>query len=141
GSLFSDGDFAAAERTLRETLAAEPRWEPAHRSEAMRLLGRIAHRNGVLDEAEELLESAVDAAPRYLAARLDLIRVLIERQRYAAASERIEALLTIWPGDDEARSLRATVHAGLGRHHEAIAGYRQLLSDFPERPHLHILLG
>jgi tetratricopeptide (TPR) repeat protein len=141
GSLFSDGDFAAAEQTLRESLAVEPRWQSAHRSEAVRLLGRIAQRKGVLDEAEELLAAAVDGAPSYLAARLDLIRVMIERQRYAAALGQSDALLAMRPEHDEGRSLRATVHAGLGRHQEAIDEYRQLLSDFPERPHLHILLG
>jgi tetratricopeptide (TPR) repeat protein len=141
GSLFSDGDFAAAERTLHEALATEPRWDPAHRSEALRLLGRIAHRNGALDEAEQVLAAAARGAPRYLAARLDFIRVLIERQRYAEALEQSEALLTMWPGHEEGRSLRATVQAALGRHDEAIAGYRELVSEFPQWPHLQVLLG
>src|SRR5262249_16155770 len=141
GSLFSDGDFAQAERILREALAADPAWDTAQRSEALRLLGRIAHTNGVLDEAEQLLAEAVDGAPRYLAARLDLIRVLIERHSYHPALEQCRLFLEMWPDHDEGRSLRATVNAALGRHDEAIAGFGELLSEFPQRPHLHVLLG
>jgi len=141
GSLFSDGDSSAAERILRAALAAAPAWEKAHQSEALRLLGRIAHKDGALDDAEQLLMAAVDAAPRYLATRLDLIRVQIDRQRYTAALEQSEGLLAIWPDHDEGRSLRATVHAALGRHAEAIAGYRELLREFPQRSHLQVLLG
>ena len=75
GSLFSDGDLSAAESILREYLL-----KAGDHVEAMRLLARIEHQRAMLDEAERLLEAALTLAPNYRAARLDYVRVLIDRQ-------------------------------------------------------------
>ncbi|HUN60284.1 MAG TPA: hypothetical protein VMU41_19395, partial [Candidatus Binataceae bacterium] len=77
GSLFSDGDLADAEKILRTYLI-----ECGDHAEALRLLARIQHRYEVLDEAELLLAAALKLAPDYVAARLDLIRVLLDSQKY-----------------------------------------------------------
>jgi tetratricopeptide (TPR) repeat protein len=136
GSLFSDGDFSAAESLLREY-----RLQHGNHVEALRLLARIEHQRDVLDEAELLLETALKLAPNYHAARLDYIRVLIDWQKYLQASEEIDSLLRLEPGNGDYLSLRAAACAGLGKHEAAIALYRELLAASPGSPELHVSLG
>jgi tetratricopeptide (TPR) repeat protein len=136
GSLFSDGDLSAAENILRAYLN-----ECADDPEALRLLGRIAQQRDLLDEAESLLESALKFKPKYIAARLDYARVLINGQKYPRASEEMETLLKLEPGNSYYLSLRAVALAGLGEHEQAIALYRQLLAASPRSADLLVSLG
>jgi tetratricopeptide (TPR) repeat protein len=136
GSRFCDGEHAAAENLLTSYIAGNGR-----HVEALRLLGRIAQRRGATDRAEGLFREVVDSAPGYSAARLDFVRVLIERQKYAAALEQVEQRLRTAASDSEARFLRATILAGLGRHDAAIPIFRELLAETPRHNHLRIVLG
>ena len=136
GSLFSDGDLSAAENILRAYLL-----KSGDGVEALRLLARIQHQRGVLDDAELLLEAALKLVPNYLAGRLDYVRVLIDRQKYPQAREEIGALLRLEPGNRDYLSLYAAACAGLGDHETAIALYRQLLAASPKSADLHVSLG
>jgi tetratricopeptide (TPR) repeat protein len=136
GSWFCDGEDLAAENLLTSYIGTEGR-----HVEALRLLGRIAQRRGATNRAESLFREVVDSAPGYADARLDFVRVLIKRQKYAAALEQIGLRLQTAPSDPEARFLRATILAGLGRHEDAVPIFRELLSETPERNHLRIVLG
>jgi tetratricopeptide (TPR) repeat protein len=136
GSLFSDGELAAAENILRAYLL-----HAGNDVEALRLLGRIEHRYNGLDEAERLLEEALKLAPDYRAARLDYVRILMDGQKYLQAHEEINTLLKLDPDNPECLSLHAAASAGLGRHGSAIGLYRQLLARSPESFELHVALG
>jgi tetratricopeptide (TPR) repeat protein len=136
GSWFCDGEHVAAENLLTNYIVSKGR-----HVEALRLLGRIAQRRGATDRAEDLFREVVDSAPGYAAARLDFVRALIERQKYGAALEQVERRLRTAPSDPEARFLRATILAGLGRHDAAVLIFRELLSETPQRNHLRIVLG
>jgi tetratricopeptide (TPR) repeat protein len=136
GSRFCDGEHVAAENLLTSYIATEGR-----HVEALRLLGRIAQRRGAVDRAEGLFREVVDTAPGYAAARLDFVRLLIERQKYAAALEQVDQRLRTAASDPEARFLQATILAGLGRHDDAVPIFRELLSETPQRNHLRIVLG
>ena len=136
GSLFSDGELSAAENILRAYLL-----KSGDDVEALRLLARIEHQRDVLDEAELLLEAALKLAPNYLAARLDYVRVLIDRQKYLRAREEIDTLLRLEPGNRDYLSLYAAACVGLGEHEPAIALYRQLLAASPKSAELHVSLG
>jgi tetratricopeptide (TPR) repeat protein len=135
-SLFSDGDLPAAETIIRACLR-----EDGNQTEALRLLARVEHQRGVLDEAERLLEAVLKLAPDYRAARLDYARVLLERQKYLQALEEAGRLMSLNPGDMDCLSLRAAACAGLGQHEEAIGLYRLLLSASPESAELHLAHG
>jgi tetratricopeptide (TPR) repeat protein len=135
GSLFSDGELSAAARILRSYLL-----NARNDAEALRLLGRIEHQRSVLDEAEQLLETAVNLAPDSRPACLDYVRVLIDRQKYSKALEVIETLLKLDPENSDCLSLNAAACAGLGRYEQAIAVYRRLLAASPS-PELHVVLG
>ena len=80
-------------------------------------------------------------SPNYVAARLNYVRVLIERQKYLAAREKIDQLLKLEPGNRDYLSLYATACVGLGQHEPAIALYRQLLAASPGSADLHVSLG
>jgi tetratricopeptide (TPR) repeat protein len=136
GSLFSDGEFSAAENILRAYLV-----KAGDHVEGLRLLGRIEHQLNVLDEAEQLLEAALKLAPHYQPARLDYARVLIDRQKYLHAHEVINRLLALEPGNRDYLSLYAAACVGLGRHEQAIKTYRQLLAEAPGSCGLHVALG
>jgi tetratricopeptide (TPR) repeat protein len=135
-SRFSDGNSPAAEASLRRYLL-----EGGDHVEAMRLLARIEQQRGAIDAAESRLQAALARDPSCRAARLDYIRVLIDRQKYLAARQQTDALLALEHGDRESLSLSATACVGLGDYHRAIAEYRQLL-DAPGAPaELHLELG
>jgi tetratricopeptide (TPR) repeat protein len=137
GSLFSDGELSAAENILWAYLL-----NAGEHVEALRLLGRIEHQLKVLDEAELLLEAALKLAPDYGAARLDYVRILIDRQKYLQAHEVINTLLSLEPDNRDYLSLYAAACVGLGRHEPAIALYRHLLAASPApSAELHLALG
>jgi tetratricopeptide (TPR) repeat protein len=135
GSLFSDGELSAAEDILRAYLL-----KVGSHSEALRLLGRIQAQRGVLDEAEALLGAAFKAAPDYRAARVDYVRILIDRQKYPQAYELSNSLLQLESTNRHYVSLHAAACVGLGRHEQAIALYRELLASSPSAE-LHLALG
>jgi tetratricopeptide (TPR) repeat protein len=136
GSLFSDGELSAAENILRAYLL-----KSGDQVEALRLLARIERQRDVLDDAESLLEAVLKLAPNYLAARLDYVGVLIDRQKYLRAREEIDTLLRLEPGKRDYFSLYAAACVGLGEHEPAIALYRQLLAASPGSADLHVSLG
>ncbi len=116
GSLYSDGELAAAARVLRAFRA-----HGGEHVEAIRLLARIEQQRGVLDEAESLFAAAVGLAPDYHAARADFARVLLKQQKYAGARRESERLLQMEPDNAEYRLLDATAcnrpRRSWARHH------------------------
>ena len=135
-SLFSDGDLAPAEQTVRAFLIRH-----GDHPEAMRLLARIGMARDVLDDAEELLAAALEIAPDYQAARYDYADVLARRHKYAAAREETRRLLELQPDNPDYRALAATAAVGLGDNEAAIAIYRELLAAQPGLPDVNLWLG
>ena len=123
---------------MRHPLAAPDQRHIAER-EARRPL-QLAERD-VLDEAESLLEAALEVKPNYVAARLDYVRVLIDRQKYLRAREETDTLLRLEPGNRAYLSLYAAACVGLGEYEPAIALYRELLAASPASADLHVSLG
>ncbi|HEV7968346.1 MAG TPA: sulfotransferase [Candidatus Acidoferrales bacterium] len=136
GSLFSDGQLSAAENILRAYL-----FKSGDDAEALRLLGRIEHQRDGLEEAELLLETALKLAPNYLAARLDYVRILVDRQKYLRAREEIDTLLKLEPDNQYYLSLSAAACVGLGEYEQGIALYRRLLAASPGSADLQLSLG
>lgn len=136
GSLFSDGDLASAEEILSAYLN-----KVGNHVEAFRLLARIKQQCKALDDAERLLEAALQIAPNYRAARLDYVRVLLDGQRYLQAHEVAGSLVELEPENRDLLSLYAAACVGLGRHQCAIDVYRRLVADPPSSAELHVALG
>jgi hypothetical protein len=130
-------DGAAASSSMR-ALARE---RHDHIIEALRHRATIAHRRNALDDARRLLERILELAPQDCAARADYARVLIARQQYPQARTETTRLLELEPGNPAYRLLRATVCAGLAEHEQAVALYKELLTEAPDWPQGHLLLG
>jgi predicted Zn-dependent protease len=135
-SLFSDGDLDRAEPIVRSYLIAH-----GNHPDAMRLLARIGIAREVYDDAETLLDGVLTLAPDYHAARFNYAQVLMLRHKYARAREQIERLLALDPQSSEYRRLAASILVGLGAHDRAIAIYRELLTETPQSPDVHLWLG
>jgi tetratricopeptide (TPR) repeat protein len=97
--------------------------------------------DGDLSGAERLLEESLMVLPDHGAARLDYVRVLLGRQKYAQACGQLALLLGQEPDNLDYRTLQATARACCGDHETAIAAYQVLLNLAPEDAHLHVLLG
>lgn len=128
-SLFSDGELDEAEAIVRRFLLRH-----GDHPEAMRLLARIGMAREVWDDAELLLAGVLELVPGYDAARLDLARVLSQRHKHREADAALAPLLASDPQNSEYRTLRSAILVGLGRQDEAIALYRALLAELPDRP-------
>jgi tetratricopeptide (TPR) repeat protein len=136
GSLFSDGELSDAENILRPYLS-----NGGNHAEALRLLARIEQQHNAFDDAQQLLEAALNLAPNYRAARFDHIRVLLDLEKYPQAHEAIAAMLRIESGSRDLLSLDAAAQAGLGKHERAIELYEQLLSEPPDSCESRMALG
>src|SRR3984885_2581537 len=132
-SLFSEGELTAAENLIRAYLLKH-----GNHIEAMRLLARIGFKREVLDDAELLLESVLELAPDYHAARHDYALVLVARHKYLRAREELEKLLRLETKSRQYLMLYANACVGLGEHDRALPLYRKFLLDTPQAPDLHL---
>ncbi len=82
-----EGKTLKAESLCRHFLKNHP-----HHIEAMRLLAEVGARFGILDEAEFLLESAVEFDSENIQVRLDYIQILRKRQKFQDAVEQAKYL-------------------------------------------------
>lgn len=83
-----EGKLLKAESLCRKFLQINP-----HHIEAMRLLADIGARLSSLEEADFLLESALEFDPKNIQARLDYIAVLRKRQKHDKALAQAKYLL------------------------------------------------
>jgi tetratricopeptide (TPR) repeat protein len=135
-SLFSDGELAPAEQIIRAFLLRY-----GNHPDAMRLLAKIGLARGVLDDAELLLEAALELTPDHRGARLDYAQALIERHKYRQARTQAEQLLALDPVNKDYLLVAATAAVGLGEHERSIALYRTMQAGMPDNPDVHLWLG
>jgi predicted Zn-dependent protease len=135
-SMFADGEIEAAEALVRRYLL-----EHGDHIEGMRLLAQIGMKLDVLDDAELLLESVLESAPDYRAARYDYAHVLLQRHKHRQAREQIRILQREDPGDRTYRITHATLATELGECEQAVREYRQLLQETPEHAELHLSMA
>lgn len=127
--LLARGRLLPAETLCRRFLQQAPR-----HVEGMRLLAEIATRLGALEEAEFLLESAAMFEPRYLAARIDYVRVLGRRQRFVAARTQAAQLRDEHPDNAQLESLHAAQCLQAGDYTAALDGFAAVLQRMPGDP-------
>jgi tetratricopeptide (TPR) repeat protein len=125
--LIAQGKLVRAEEVCRAFLLKVP-----HHVEAMRLLADVGSRLGALEEAEFLLESAVAFAPDNVQARIDYIRTLRKRQKFAAAFAEAQRLLAMAPDNPQFQSLYAIECMQTGDYSTALATFEQILRKLPD---------
>lgn len=104
-----------AEQTCRSFLKQNPQ-----HAEAMRLLALIASEQGMLDDAEFLLESALEFHPNDQRARVSYVDILHKRQKYDKSYAQAKSLLDTDPSNRMFRLAFANQLAALGRFDEAL---------------------
>jgi len=134
--LLYQGKLLRAEDLCRGFLARYP-----HHVEAMRLLAEIGVRLGIMDDAEFLLESAVEFEPENVAVRMDYVQVLRKRQRFEKALTEARRLLDLGPSNPQYQSLYAIVSMQGGDYAEALRYFDRILEGVPGDPATHTSKG
>ena len=124
-----EGRIFRAEEIARAFLQRNP----TH-VEGMRLLADIGSRLGVQEDADFLLESAVELAPDNIQLRLDYIQVLRKRQKFAAALEQAQILMNRDPDNPVFQSHYAIESMQAGDYETALDYFERVLSVLPDDP-------
>ncbi|WP_306250465.1 tetratricopeptide repeat-containing sulfotransferase family protein [Parvularcula sp. IMCC14364] len=121
-----EGKLQKAEDLCRIFLQKHPR-----DTEAMRLLAEIGTRFGIYQDAEFLLESAVEFEPENVQLRLDYIQVLRKRQKFEAALEQAKYLHGREPDNPLFQSHLAIESMQIGDHETAFQYFDKVLKKVP----------
>ena len=140
--LFEDGDWDAAESLVRSWLIRH-----GDHIEGMRLLARIGIARKIYDDPEILLQTVLEQAPTYRAARREYAQVLVEMHKYDEARRQLARLREAGPDsrDPDGRGLtmlEGACAAGLGEHERAVELYGSLFSGRAEEDaEVHLSIG
>jgi tetratricopeptide (TPR) repeat protein len=127
--LISQGKLVKAEQLCRGFMQKVP-----HNIEGMRLLADIGTRLGVMEDAEYLLESAVEFAPDNIRVRIEYIQVLRKRQKYEEALQQAKILLENDSNNPQFQSVYAIEAMQSGDYDTAMAMFDSILKVVPEDP-------
>ena len=100
----------------------------------MRLLADIGSRLGVHEDADFLLETAIELEPENVQLRIDHIQVLRKRQKFSAALEQAETLLRRDPENPVFLSLFAIESMQAGQYETALSAFEKVLNQLPNDP-------
>ena len=135
-SFLYEGKLFKAERLCREYLKRHPKCV-----EAMRLLALIGAKLHVLDDAEFLLESALEFDPNNLQVRMDYIGVLQRRQKFSDALEQAKLIQQSDPEQNSFKLVYANALAAAGKYEEALELYLNELPKQPNNATLQMAMG
>ena len=122
-----EGRIFRAEEIARAFLQRNP----TH-VEGMRLLADIGTRLGVHEDADFLLESAIALDPDNIQLRLDYIKVLRKRQKFAAALEQAQELMKRDPNNPVFQSHFAIESMQAGDYETALDYFDRVLDRLPD---------
>jgi predicted Zn-dependent protease len=135
-SMLADGEISTAEQVVRQYLLTH-----GNHVEGMRLLAQIGMKLDVVDDAEFLLEQVLVLAPDHHAARYEYAIALLNRHKHVCAREEMEKLLATDPNNRVYRTTHATICTGFGDYAQALPLYREILTETPNDPELHLSIG
>ena len=123
------GQGKEAEDIYRSILKRDP-----NHVEAARLLARIAMDHERYGEAEIFLTHALQNAPDYARAWIDLVNAQQKQDKLDEATASAIELLKITPDSPESHMMYAGVIGSAGHHEEAIIAYKKAISLESEKP-------
>lgn len=124
-----EGRILRAEGIARTFLRKQP-----HHIEGMRLLADIGSRLGVHEDADFLLETAIELDPDNIQLRIDHIQVLRKRQKFTAALAQAKALLERDSDSPIFLSLFAIESMQAGNYDTALEAFDRVLEALPNDP-------
>lgn len=127
--LISQGKLLKAEDLCRQFLQKVP-----HHVEGMRLLASIGTKLGIYEDAEMLLDGAVQLDPDNDPLRIDYIQALRKRQKYGSATEQAKLLLSKSEDNPQFQSLYAVDCMQTGQFEEALEYFNKILGKLPDDP-------
>ena len=134
GQALVENDLPTAEAILRPRLHKSPTDVAA-----IRMMAELAARVGRPRDSEHLLRRALELAPGWDAARVNLATLLYRQNRWTDALEELAAIEA--EEDDGRHSLKAALLGRIGAYEEAIRLYRAVLEKHPGRPPLWMSVG
>jgi tetratricopeptide (TPR) repeat protein len=135
-NMIAEGRYLKAENLCRHFMQRNP----TH-VEGMRLLADLGVKTNVLDDAEFLLESAVEFEPENNFARFDYMNVLYRRQKYAQALAEAKYLLEREPDNLDYRIGFANQSVAVGDFDTALEIYEDALDKVKHRADLYLVYG
>ncbi len=124
-----EGRILKAEELVRAFLQKTP-----HHIEAMRLLADIGSRLGVHEDADFLLETALELDPDNIQLRIDHIQVLRKRQKFTEALAQSTRLLETDAESPVFQSLYAIESMQAGDYDAALDMFDKVLAKLPSDP-------
>jgi len=135
-SMMHEGKLYKAEKICRHFLQQTP-----HHLEAMRLLAQIGSRLNIHDDAEFLLESALEMEPDFDLARMDYVKVLHQRQKFERAFAEARKLRERMPGNPAAELAYANQCSAVGKYDEALQVLDRLVDVIDNPANVQMLRG
>ena len=124
--IMNEGRLGIAERQCRAFLKKNP----TH-TYAMSLLSEIANRLGYFDDAEFLLEKAVEFKPNDGDLRMKYATILRKKQKFAETMEQVNILCDQFPDNHSYQAQKASEIMQNGDHKEAIKLLDKILQKNP----------
>ena len=124
--LIEQGKLFKAEALCKKFLQQSP----TH-AEGMRLLADIALRVGAIEEAEFVLESAIEFNPNDARLKIDYIQVLRRRQKFEASLAAAKALAKGHVDNPQFQSMYAISQLQVGAYAQAVALFDKVLALLP----------
>lgn len=135
-SMMHEGKIYKAEKICRHFLQHNP-----HHLEAMRLLAQIGSRLNIHDDAEFLLESALEMEPDFDLARIDYVKVLNQRQKFERAFVEARKLRERMPGNPAAELAYGNQCSAMGKYDEALEVFDRLIDSIDNPANVQMLRG
>ncbi len=134
--LMHEGKLHQADQVCRRFLR-----QHKHDVNGLRTLAEIGVRLDILGEPEFLLETCLELAPDFNAARFDLAQLRIKKKAFTRALQTLAPLHPERSGEESIRLAYAAALAGASEHERALDVYRDILAQNPNRPGVHLQIG
>lgn len=134
--LLNEGRLAKAEKQIKQFLLHNPT-----QTDAMRLLADISARVGAYEDAEYLLENAMQRAPDNLRLMKDYMLIMRKQQKFAQSAEMCRRMLALAPDNAGFLFQKAIEDMQHGDNATAIETVNELLVREPHNPGFLILRG
>ena len=134
--LMHQGKLLKAEQICRHFLQQNKR-----HIEGMCLLAEIGIELKIYDDAEFLLSSALELAPKNIYARSQYLNLLLRLGKYKVAEQQVEILLIEQPENLSFKVAKANALTGLGKIAQAITLFEQAIAQDGNTPGFHLQLG